>query len=532
MNSRSIILTACGLAGAATIPATAWAASKATDKAAAPARKLNILFIQSDQLNTKAIGCYGGAVQTPNIDRLARDGAQFMQAYVTRPTSSPCRASIVTGLHTYQHGIVNNVLPKNQQGLTAADTTTDKLLNGAGYATHHYGKWHIGDEGKLPYFPDMYGYSDYIKENKKARTAMMSDDQGEWMEFKGIAFPVELALPIASRQAWFEKNWSKRSDFDSYSKIGRLRLDPNQWVDWVTCDKAIAMLDELKGSDKPFMITSSFIWPHDPNFAPMPYYGMFDPAKIPDPSTSAPDKLYQGDWSYQFAQGLGKDGVKEFMRIYYANVKYVDDLVGRLMAALERNGQLDNTMVIFVADHGDMLGNHGMVWKTTSSFYQDLVRVPMIIYCPKLIAAGKYDMPVSVVDFMPTILSITGHKELVPAGRPGLDLTRYVGKGAAAAAFPRKYVVCERVDNNAPGGARQVLPGASAGFMITDAHWKLVKDTKGNELLFDLKSDPDETRDLTSDPAMASKKQELRDALARELEQTGWSGGMEFLTKK
>ncbi|GHV01187.1 hypothetical protein FACS1894159_08560 [Bacteroidia bacterium] len=255
---------------------------------------------------------------------------------------------------------------------------------------------------------------------------------------------------------------------------------------------------------------------------------MFDPSAIPDPASDRPDKLYMGNWSYQLAQGWGKEGVKEFMRIYYAGVKYVDDQVGRLLDALKRNGQDKNTLVIFLSDHGDMLGNHGMVWKTTDSFYQDLVRIPMIISCPGVVRAGQYAMPVSVVDLMPTLLSAAGRKEILPAGRPGIDLIPWLDGRKNAGTFPRKYVVCERIDNNAQG-RREVLPGAKAGFMISDTQWKLVQYTNGDRLLYDLKTDPDETADLASSPRAAATLDRLRHALAEWLEQTQWRGGMDFV---
>lgn len=517
---KRFLLAACGLAG------YGLGVQAVCGQPAAGSRP-NILFIQTDQLSVKALSCYGGAVPTPNIDRLACEGALFRHAYAARPTSSPCRASIVTGLYTHQHGVVSNVAPQKQEGLTPEDITTDKILFENGYDTHHYGKWHIGGEGRFPYFPDMYGYTDYVRENRARAAGRQRNDTGEWMFFKGLPFPVELAEPIASRQSWFREHWGRKANFESVAKIGRLRDEPGSWVDAMVCDKTIETLNALKGSGRPFMITTSFIYPHDPNFVSSPYYEMFDPGTLETAGTDKIEKIYEKDWSAQLARGWGEEGVKEFLRIYCAAVKYIDDQVGRLLAALEANGQLEHTVIVFTADHGDMMGNHGMVWKTTSSFYQDVVQIPFIVYYPKAVKPGIYDVPVSVVDFMPTFLSAAGHPELLPAGRPGIDLMPYLINGSMEE-FPRKYAVSERIDNNA-GGERAVKPDPSAGFMITDTRWKYVVHPDGRQLLFDLECDPMETTNvIASNP---TRKRELREALMNWLHETGWTGGYGFFSR-
>ena len=500
--------------------------------ASAQDQKPNILFIQADQLSVKALSCYGGAVETPNLDRLAREGALFEHAYASRPTSSPCRASIVTGLYTHQHGVVSNTSPKVQQGLGPGDVTTDKILWENGYATHHYGKWHIGGEGSFPYFPDMYGYTNYMQTRRGEAKKRRAEEGGEdWMYFKGMDFPVELADPIRKKQNQFREKWGKKESFESFSRIGRLKLDTDQWVDYQVATRAIETMTSYKDSGRPFMVTASFIWPHDPNFAPSEYYDRIDPDKLQLPGTPVIEDIYKDDWSAQLAKGWGKDGVKEFLRIYYANVMMVDDQVGRLLDALEKNGQLDNTLVVFVADHGDMMGNHSMVWKTTKSFYQDVAQVPLLIRYPKAVKAGKrYSMPVSVVDLMPTFLSAAGMENLLPEDRPGINLLPYLKGRKNEKNFPRTYVFSERIDNNS-NGERRVSLNPKAGFMATDTHWKYVIHPDGRELLFNMDKDPLETEDVASLAENRSRVLAFRAELRKWLEETQWTGGYSFLDK-
>jgi arylsulfatase A-like enzyme len=157
-----------------------------------------------DQLNANVLGCYGGPVPTPNIDRLAREGVCFTDAVCPTPFCSPSRASMILGLYPHTHGIVHNVngrdypaipAPQTEEGIRADDVTTEKLLHAAGYDAHHYGKWHLMDED-LPYYGDMYGEHHEYAERMQARFAEVRRRPREtWLDWYNWALPVEQSAP-------------------------------------------------------------------------------------------------------------------------------------------------------------------------------------------------------------------------------------------------------------------------------------------------------------------------------------------------
>lgn len=154
----------------------------------------NVLILMCDQLNASVLGCYGGDVPTPNINRIAHEGVRFDNAVCPTPFCSPTRASIITGLYPHAHGIVTNVnrrdypvipSPMTDEGIKAADVTTEKLLHAAGYATHHYGKWHLMDED-LPYYADMYGeHHEFAAELAGPFGAVRQQERETWMDWYG-----------------------------------------------------------------------------------------------------------------------------------------------------------------------------------------------------------------------------------------------------------------------------------------------------------------------------------------------------------
>ena len=482
----------------------------------------NIIFIQCDQLNAKALSCYGGEVNTPNIDRLAKEGVRFTNAACVVPFCSPSRATWVTGMYPHAHGIVANVpYPEKpgpakrgaQHGITDDDIITEKILNRSGYATSHSGKWHL--TGVPSCYPEMYRtQTEYPDEMEPVFAKVRKTDPDKWMDWYKWKLPVTVSDAVKENS----KNLKLGIYHDFIAKIGKLELPVEQNWDVRACDKAVEKIKASKG--RPFMITCSFNAPHDPNVVPSPYYDMFDPDKITlAENRGVREKRFEKDWSRHIVDALKEPGLREFMRIYYAMVKLIDDQVGRILKTLEKTGRLDNTVIIFTADHGDMMSGHGMVWKSTKAFYDEIVRVPMIIRYPKMFRPQTCDMAVDSTDFMPTILALTG--KTIPKQAQGQNLLPYL-TGKKSQSKARQYTFSERVNRHRKG-LREVAPGTKASFCVRGRGFKYCK-YPNQEYLYDLKNDPGEEKTIVNDPAYKDRLEIMRTELTKWLKRTKWTG--------
>lgn len=484
----------------------------------------NILFIQCDQLNTMALSCYGGPVPTPNLDRLASEGVLFRDAICPTPTSSPSRASIVTSQYTHQHGVVRNV--PRVAGITDKDITTDRILYNSGYATHHYGKWHLAsdNESNLKWFPDPFGFSEYRKENEEKFKEMRNTiKDSDWMKADGTLFPVELSKDKKEQQERLREKWSSKQYADMAINMGRLKMEADEWFDAYTTRNTINTLKKYAGSQKPFSITCSYLWPHDPNFVPEPYYSAVDPDKIKLSDITFLEEQFKKDWSHEMAAEFGEEGLKEFLRIYYACVMYIDDQVGELLETLEKTGERENTIVIFTADHGDMMTAHDMAWKSTGAFYKEIVNVPLIISYPGHTAAGKIcNAQVNLVDIMPTLLELSGNE--IPESAEGKSLVPLITKNGNDKNF-RKYNFCERIHSGKESKGRitrEIKPDYTTDVMVQDNEWKYIKYANGKEYLYDRSNDPDEINNLCDDMKYVKVKAKMAKAIDKWLNDTGW----------
>ena len=342
------------------------AAPLAVNKAHAAPSKRNIVFVLIDDLRFDTLSFMGHPhAKTPNIDRLAREGVHFENAFVTTSLCSPSRASILTGLYAHKHQILNN------STLLSRDVTTfPKLLQQNGYATGFTGKWHMGGERDDP----RPGF-DF------------------WASFKGQGNYYNQKFNVDGTYVETEGHISDRiTDFS---------------VDFIKKNKA-----------KPFMLYMSHKAVHADFYPAERHRGKYADAIPPQPVSYADTaENYRGkpQWvKNQRNSWHGVDGMynhrydfTKFYRGYLETVLSVDESIGRLMQTLEDEGVADNTLIIFMGDNGFLFGEHGLIDKRC--MYEPSIRVPMIAWCPSLTKGNvKRSEMVLNIDIAPTILEAAG----------------------------------------------------------------------------------------------------------------------------
>ena len=458
-------------------------ASTAASLAAKPeARRPNVLFLMTDEQHYRSLSATGNPyVDTPNMDRIAREGALFTNATCVTPYCSPSRASMVTGVYPHRHGILANVSPGRtpQEPLSPdAFPTTEMAIHRQGYATAFSGKWHLGDLGDFPCY-ESFAYAsrrprDYAAFLDKNLPASQFADNKEPGRYLGR--PVEKIRTV--RKAW-EPFQQQAPKVGYIATIGRSVIPPELLPETQITDQVLTLIDENRG--RPFMITASWSPPHDLWVMPEPYYSMVDRRKIELTGTTDLPQWDQNGASKKLGDLVGPEGIREYAAIYYGMVKYIDDQVGRILKRLDDLGLTDSTLVVFTTDHGDMVGAHGCVGKSISSFYDDLVRIPLCIRFPGRIKPDTMvDKPVSQIDFLPTILDYLG--EPIPANIHGRSLRPLIeGKNVDW----RDYAFCQRADR---------------GRMLRTQRWKYTFCQKPRIVaLYDLDNDPHEDQNLAAD---------------------------------
>ncbi|MDX9971740.1 MAG: arylsulfatase [FCB group bacterium] len=469
-------------AGTAVLAATGMRPAHA---AANGAGRPHILFIMADQFRGDCVGADGNkAIRTPNLDRIAHEGVRFSCAYSSTPTCTPARAALLSGLSPWRHGMLG-------YGKVAEKYPVEmpQALRDAGYYTMGIGKmhWHpqrnphgfhkvLLDEAAQAHTPEFR--SDYISWFMSEAPNLQYDVTGvDWNSFETKAY----ALPE--------------------------RLHPTHW----TGETAVKFIDSYEQAE-PFFLKVSFHRPHSPYDPPERFMKMYEDAELPPAAV--------GDWAQRYAPrsdngrniwhgDLGAEQVRRSRQGYYGSVSFVDEEIGRILASLERRGWLDNTLVVFTADHGDMTGDHHL-WRKSYA-YEASARIPMLMRWPAgLIDAERgqvRDHPVELRDVLPTLLAAAGtHAE-------GLDGQSMLEPVANPACEWRPWIDLEHDICYDPSNHWNAL---------TDGKWKYVFHARtGEEQLFHLQTDPHERTDLARDANAAHTLQTWRQRLVEHLRERG-----------
>lgn len=431
-------------------------------------KRPNILFIISDQHSGQML--MGGPgkkvpVRTPNLERLAAKGVHFRNAYCGSPLCAPGRAALMTGRFASDVDAYGNTLVIQDDAPTWGNHLRD-----AGYTCWSTGKFDLaagkdnGFEGSGAPGPNGHSVHPDITELFRRPMCYRLDER-------------ELADGAADEGA--------------------------HAADKAKLEKGLAFVEAQAGAGKPWAAYIGVTIPHPPFRAPQKYLDLYPPKDVPLPNIPAGhlDNLHPvfqtlRDFS-RFSTPISEERVRRARSAYYAMITELDDYLGTVLDALERRGTLKDTVIIYTADHGEMLGEHGMWLKR--ALYEGAVRVPLIMAGAGLPAGKVIDTPVSSVDLTATLLDLGGvpHQQ----GLRGKSLLPLIA-GDANAAPSHVYSECHTEGN------------CTGSFMIRKGDWKyLYFSFYGNNLLFNLREDPGELNNLAGRPETAAIEKELHNTL-------------------
>ena len=444
------------------------------------AKPPNILWICTDQQRYDTIGALNNAqVHTPNIDKLAASGVAFERAYCQSPICTPSRGSFLTGMYPSTiHGCFNG----NQNWDEAAPLVT-ALLADAGYDCALAGKLHLaGTFGRVEPRPRHDGYRLFHWSH---------DPEDQWDEGHAYA-------------DWIAEKGHVLGELRKRPREIPPELHQSTWCS----DRAIDFI-EADHAGKPWLMSVNIFDPHEPFDPPQEYLDRFDVESMSGPlfresDLEAQKKLAGVDFQTPCRRPEEFDA-KWIQAAYYAMIELIDDNVGRMLEALERTGQRDNTVVIFMSDHGECLGDHGLLQKGCR-FYEGLVRVPLIMSLPgQFLENVRRGALVELLDIAPTLLELAGVP--IPERMQGRSLTRLL-KHADAADTHREFLRSEYY--NAINSDFNPRFGGSYASMLRDERFKLVV-YHGHDIgeLFDLEADPGEFDNLWDEPAWQETKIDL-----------------------
>ncbi len=460
----------------------------------------NILWICTDQQRGDTLGCTGNRfVTTPNIDALARRSAHFERAYVQSPVCMPSRASFLTGRYPR-----TTRLRQNGQVIPADERPISRLLADAGYHCGLVGKFHLA-----PADPAVNASIETRINDGYAEFCWAGDPHDNWGEHSGYtAF-------LSKRGKRFE---TPPHPDCAFVEIGM----PEDLHEATWCaERAIDFIERRASSAAPWMFSLNMFAPHHPFNPPedylQPYLGRLGEIPLP----AALDNDLSGKPAFQAVDATGAYGRtmpygrhmsdhdhRMVRAAYWAMCDLVDVKVGAILEALERTGQIDNTIVIFMSDHGEMLGDHGIYLKGPY-FYEPAIRVPLIVSWPGTIAPQRHGGLTELVDLAPTLLDACG---LDPhPGMQGRSLwPQLTGREPPAG---RADIYCEYY--NAMPFHRDPTPQLT--MLRTQSHKIVVDHANDDGELYDLGADPGETVNLWRDGDALPVKADMLTRLAHRM---------------
>lgn len=504
----------------------------------------NFLFIITDQHRADHLGCYGNpVVRTPNIDAIAATGRRWDRFYVANPICMPNRASIMTGRMCSAHGARHNGIP-----LSKDHTTFVELLRDAGYRTGLIGKSHLQSFTGLPATNSFKAEPGKRAPSAHLRDAYKNNRHGPDYDFEiapnwdrplaerlnGDFYGFEHVQVVADHGDQASGDyllWARERDAEFDSLVGPENALPDNRINapqawrtavpeelystsWVA-DQSAAWIAERAGEDAPFFLQMSFPDPHHPFTPPGRYWDMYDPGEIALPASFGKGDLpplramraalAQGtdprDNQNPFA--VTEDEARAIIALTYGMITMIDDAIGRVVAQLEASGLAENTVIIFTSDHGDYMGDHGLMLKLLLH-YQGIIRVPFIWHDPSLPQDAAVETGLgSSIDIAATVLARAGIQPF--NGMQGRDL---------CSTDPPEAVIVEEDSQRSMTGFDRPQRVRT---VVTDRYRMSLREGEDWGELYDLTADPSELVNLFDDPGTAPVRHRLNETMLRSM---------------
>ncbi|MEM6778785.1 MAG: sulfatase [Planctomycetota bacterium] len=462
--------------------------------------KPNVLFIISDDLNTALSGMGHPECRTPHLDEFAKSGVTFRRAYCQFPLCGPSRASIMTGQYPLVTGVTGN-----GGDVDPLRVTLPRHFANHGYWTARVSKiYHMGIPGDIVEGKSGRDHSASWQEtyNIAAMEAMTPGKARDFTQPDSVAvFPTERRKWLAAQSSGMPYSFTKLTRAQ-YAAIEVDDENEHLLADKMAVDRAIELLQTRAKQTEPFFLAVGLVRPHFPFIATTQTIGQYQTDKMLVPQVPSGDHDDIPPQSMGAVLRFERSPIQQMRRAYYGAVSFMDRQVGRILASLDRLQLRENTIVIFVSDHGYLLGEHHM-WKK-SKLWEEVIRVPMIISAPGLKGNVSCNHFVELVDLYPTLTDLAGlPSDFAVQGHSLVPLLQ-----DPTVALPR----------------RDALTQVSGGFGLRDGHWAYMwypatrKHPEEGVMLYDMERDPHQLQNLADDPTLARKRKALHQRLIERIE--------------
>lgn len=436
----------------------------------------NILFLLADDMRPDCIAAHGNPrIDTPNLDQLSARGMSFRRATCSYPICYVSRAEIMTGMRGWENGVTGMGRPEFAEGVTFWAET----LKRAGYQTWYVGKWHTTGR------PPDCGYTDVAGLFAGGGGKFWKEGQVDWKGF-----------PVTGYRGWIFQSGDGKTRFPERG-VG---LTPD--ISRKFADAAISLIQ--RNPEAPWFCHVNFTAPHDPLFLPPGLEGKYRAEDMALPENFLPEHPFdhgnlRGRDEALLHWPRTPEAVKDLLRVYYSVVDDLDAQIGRILAALEKTGQRENTLIIFSSDHGMGCGSHGLRGK--QNMYEHTINVPFVIAGPGIAAGSRSDAQIYLRELYPTTCELAGVE--IPA-----------------AVTAKSFAPVLRGEETARNEAIFGFYTDTQRMIRTADGWKLIRYPQADRWqLFDLNRDPFERQNLAEDEAFSEKFDSLKarlDAWRRE----------------